>query len=43
MTAEEAAAYVATPKGAVESACWFWDAKKLKFTLLTQMTLYQND
>jgi putative chitinase len=28
-TAEEAAAYVATPKGAVESACWFWDAKKL--------------
>lgn len=29
MTAEEAAAYVATPKGAVESACWFWDTKKL--------------
>ena len=29
MTAEEAAAYVATPKGAVESACWFWNAKKL--------------
>ena len=29
MTAEEAAAYVATPKGAVESACWFWDANKL--------------
>ena len=25
MTAEEAAEYVATPKGAVESACWFWD------------------
>lgn len=24
MTAEEAAEYVATPKGAVESACWFW-------------------
>ena len=29
MTAEEAAAYVATPKGAVESACWFWDANNL--------------
>lgn len=29
MTAEEAAGYVATPKGAVESACWFWDANKL--------------
>ena len=29
MTAEEAAAYVATEKGAVESACWFWDANKL--------------
>jgi putative chitinase len=29
MTAEEAAVYVATPKGAVESACWFWDANKL--------------
>ncbi len=29
MTAEEAAEYVATPKGAVESACWFWDANKL--------------
>ena len=28
-TAEEAAEYVATPKGAVESACWFWNAKKL--------------
>jgi predicted chitinase len=25
MTAEQAADYVATPKGAVESACWFWD------------------
>jgi putative chitinase len=24
MTAEQAAAYVATEKGAVESACWFW-------------------
>ncbi len=29
MTAEEAAAYVATEKGAVESACWFWDSNKL--------------
>ena len=29
MTAEQAAAYVATPKGAVESACWFWDANNL--------------
>ena len=29
LTAEEAADYVATPKGAVESACWFWDANKL--------------
>lgn len=29
MSAEEAAAYVATPKGAVESACWFWDTNKL--------------
>jgi putative chitinase len=29
MTAEEAAAYVATEKGAIESACWFWNAKKL--------------
>lgn len=28
MSAEEAAAYVATPKGAVESACWFWDNAK---------------
>ena len=24
MTAEEAAEYVATEKGAIESACWFW-------------------
>jgi len=24
MTAEQAADYVATPKGAIESACWFW-------------------
>ncbi len=24
MTAEEAADYVATPAGAIESACWFW-------------------
>ena len=29
ITAEEAAEYVATPKGAVESACWFWNAKRL--------------
>ena len=29
MSAEQAAEYVATPKGAVESACWFWDTKKL--------------
>ena len=29
MSAEQAAAYVATPAGAVESACWFWNAKKL--------------
>jgi peptidoglycan hydrolase-like protein with peptidoglycan-binding domain len=29
MTAEEAADYVATEKGAVESACWFWDSNKL--------------
>ena len=28
-TAEEAANYVATPKGAVESACWFWGANNL--------------
>jgi len=29
MTAEEAAEYVATPAGAVESACWFWDTNNL--------------
>tara|TARA_R110002073_G_scaffold78613_2_gene189528 strand:+ start:826 stop:1695 length:870 start_codon:yes stop_codon:yes gene_type:complete len=29
ITAEEAADYVSTPKGAVESACWFWDTNKL--------------
>ena len=29
MTAEQAAVYVATEKGAIESACWFWNAKKL--------------
>ena len=29
ISAEEAAEYVATPKGAVESACWFWDANNL--------------
>ena len=29
MSAEEAADYVATPAGAIESACWFWDANNL--------------
>lgn len=29
MTADEAAEYVATPKGAFESACWFWETRKL--------------
>ena len=29
MSAEEAADYVATEKGAVESACWFWQANNL--------------
>lgn len=29
LTAEEAADYVATEKGAVESACWFWNTAKL--------------
>ena len=29
MTAEEAADYVATPSGAIESACWFWDTNNL--------------
>lgn len=29
MTAEQAADYVATPKGAFESACWFWYRRKL--------------
>ena len=29
LSAEEAAEYVATEKGAVESACWFWDANNL--------------
>lgn len=29
MTAEEAADYVATFKGAIESACWFWQANNL--------------
>jgi putative chitinase len=28
-TAEEASDYVATPAGAIESACWFWDTTKL--------------
>lgn len=29
MTAEQAADYVATEKGAIESACWFWSTNKL--------------
>lgn len=29
MSAEEAAEYVATEKGAIESACWFWDTNNL--------------
>ena len=29
MSAEEAAEYVATPAGAIESACWFWNANNL--------------
>lgn len=29
LSAEEAAEYVATPKGAIESACWFWDTNNL--------------
>lgn len=29
MTAEEAAEYVATKKGAIDSACWFWDTRNL--------------
>jgi putative chitinase len=29
MTAEQAADYVATEKGAIESACWFWDINRL--------------
>ena len=29
MSAEEAAEYVATPAGAVESACWYWDSRNL--------------
>ena len=29
MTADEAADYVATEKGAIESACWFWNTRKL--------------
>jgi len=29
MTAEQAAEYVATEKGAIESACWFWDTNRL--------------
>jgi putative chitinase len=30
LSAEEAAEYVATPKGAIESACWFWKTNKLE-------------
>ena len=30
MSAEEAAGYVATEKGAMESACWFWKKNKLQ-------------
>ena len=30
MSAEQAAEYVATPKGALESACWFWATNKLE-------------
>ncbi len=30
ITPEEAAEYVATPKGAIESACWFWKTNKLE-------------
>ena len=29
MTAEEAAEYIATKKGALESACWFWNTRNL--------------
>jgi putative chitinase len=29
ITAEEAAEYVATPKGAIESACWYWNSRNL--------------
>jgi putative chitinase len=29
MTAEQAADYIATPKGAFESACWFWSTRRL--------------
>lgn len=29
MTADQAAVYVATEKGAIESACWFWNTNKL--------------
>ena len=29
MTAEQAAEYVATEKGAIESACWFWNTNRL--------------
>lgn len=32
MTPEKAAVYVATPEGAVESACWYWDTRNLNDT-----------
>jgi putative chitinase len=30
MSAEDSAEYVATPKGAMESACWFWKTNRLE-------------
>lgn len=46
MTAEEAADYVATEKGAIESACWFWGDKKLNAVAdagdITRMTKIIN-
>ena len=30
LSAEEAAEYVSTPTGAIESACWFWATNKLE-------------
>jgi putative chitinase len=31
MTAEQATDYVSTEKGAIESACWFWNSNNLNF------------